>query len=160
MMRDLMRQFIVQSLLCGAAQYFCPDGQVKHVIAILSAAILSITILTPLREIDVDLYSLTEAKLNTAQAEITQNGRTSDELLRRIATEDTCNRYLLGKANAFGLTNVDVSVKLRKNEEGSWIPESVRIRSEKNAEAEEKLGTLIQSELGIPRERQEWVTDE
>ena len=160
MMQTVVRKLIAQSLLCGAAQFFCPEGRVKRVIAILSAAVICITILSPLRDVNVDLYSLMDAKMSTAQAEITQSGKASEETLRRMATEEACRQYIENKAKAFGLMSVEAAVRVRMNGEGIWMPDSVMIRAQTNAEAKERLSALIQSELGIPKERQEWLAIE
>ena len=62
MMHGVIREVCALSVFCGLAMSIMPEGSVKRVAGVLCTAALLITVLTPLRDFDMDSYALLLAK--------------------------------------------------------------------------------------------------
>lgn len=62
----------------------------------------------------------------------------------------------MDKAADLSLTLRSVKVSARWSREGVWVPERVSIVLVQDAPGREKLASLIEAELGIPKQIQEW----
>ena len=63
-MYEGIRELCAVSLLCGAALSILPEGGVKRVAEILCTASLILTVISPIRELDLDVLALENARLH------------------------------------------------------------------------------------------------
>ena len=158
-MRDTLREFVLLAFGCGAANHLCPDGSVKRVLSLLCTGILLCTIVKPIRAFDANVFTEREAAFQSVQAAILQNARTGEALLSRYAMEERCNRYIEQKAASLGF-EAEAKITLQPNGDDTWIPYEAVIRTKAPDEAAAALGGILREDLGIPDERQVWVTFE
>ena len=156
MIQESIRQLCAVSLLCGAALSLTPDGGVKKVTQMLCTAVLTLAVLSPLRELDFDVYALETAKLREAEAGITANAEKIEDRLNRIVIERQCEEYIMDKAGELGLDGIDVKVQAQWSLEGLWVPYSAQIIAGADEKAASELAGIIRDDLGIPTERQQW----
>lgn len=159
-MREAVRSLISLSFFCGAALYFCPEGGVKRILALLCTAVIAAAALSSIKEFDFVALSLAEARLGSAEAEILQSGRESGDRLRMLFLEENCARYLERKADELNLELLGAELKIMAEENGELLPYSVAIRASGTEDSAEKLSRIIKEELGIPLERQAWTLNE
>jgi len=159
-MRAALRSLIALSLLGGAALYLCPEGGGKRIMKLLVTAVLVAAVLEPLRTLDYDRLSVEEARLSSSEIEILYDSEQKVNRLKGQLLRQNCERYVTTQAQALGLNVKDIEITLSGDREESLRPESVTIKASGGAEEMERLCRLMRDELGIPVERQVWITDE
>lgn len=158
-MLDSVRSLCVLSVLCGALQSLMPEGGAKRIAGLLSTAILVITLLTPFKELDFDSFALQSAKLRETEEEILSGASDAEQKLDRLVIERECASYILNKAEELGIALASAEVDMRWDLEGLWVPYAAELSAECTQAQKDALGAFIQSELGIPYERQRWNGD-
>lgn len=77
----------------------------------------------------------------------------TQEAMASIIREETC-AYILDKA---GLYRAEIQVEVTLSDEEIPVPASVTIRGNYSPIAKSELESLIDSELGVPKENQTWI---
>ena len=160
MMSGAIREICALSILCGAAMSIMPEGGVKRVAGILTAAILLTAILTPLRSIDLESYALLAARYRQQEAELTAQGEKINERLNRAVIEREYETYIMDKANEMGIDIKEADVEVQWSTERMWLPYSACIAAHAAPAQRAALEDAIAAELGIPGERVTWKSDE
>ena len=160
MMRAALKTLIALSFFGGAILFICPPGGVRRVMGLLLTALLVTAADAPLRGFDYDLFSLGEAKLSSAEAEILHSSAESGNLLKKLLLQQNSERWLAEQASRLGLSDVSASVTLTQDEWGNWLPYAASVHAKGSREEAERLIGKLRDELGIPPERQEWTLNE
>ena len=114
-------------------------------------------ILSPIKEIDFDIYALETARLREAESAINESAERIDGRLNRAVIEEQCEEYILDKAEELGANVSGVKVQAQWNLDGLWVPYSAEIDAPDIGSAKAALESVIENELGIPAERQMWM---
>ena len=157
MIQESIRQLCAVSIFCGAAINITPEGGVRRIMQLLCTAALTIAILSPIKEIDFDIYALETARLREAEAAINESAERIDDRLNRAVIEEQCEEYILDKAEELGADVSVVKVQAQWNLDGLWVPYSAEINAPDTGGAKAALEGVIENELGIPAERQMWM---
>ena len=157
MIQESIRQLCAVSIFCGAAINITPEGGVRRIMQLLCTAALTMAILSPIKEIDFDIYALETARLREAEAAINESAERIDDRLNRAVIEEQCEEYILDKAKELGADVSAVKVQAQWNLDGLWVPYSAEINAPDTGSAKAALEGVIQNELGIPAERQMWM---
>lgn len=158
-MNAVLRELIALSLLLGLALYLCPEGSVRQVLSILSAALLGLAVLKGVRGLDYDAFALDTAKLHEAALTIGEEGERAAQRLERLYIEDEYTAYVQSRAEQLGLSGLKVELELEWAYDGLWVPHASRITGSVGEAERETLGRMLREELGIPTERQYWNED-
>lgn len=151
----MIKKVCVISILCGAADYLCPDGLVRTVMKIICSAAVIVTMLTSYTQLDTTEYAVDMAKYRAKQDEILQNGEDKREELDRLVIASECEAYIKDKAVQYGAVISQIEVCLEWSREGVWVPCSLR-GCALNEESCRIAGEIAKTELGIASEKQEW----
>ena len=154
-----IRQLCAMSLLCGAALTLTPQGGAKRVTEILCTAVLVLTVLSPLKELDLDAYALSVAKYRETEAELFHKGEEAGERLNRLVIEREYESYIMDKAKNLGLTITEVQIEVEWSLDGLWIPYGAEVHVQGDSTTKDDLGRILRDDLGIPFERQQWYED-
>lgn len=157
MIQESIRQLCAVSIFCGAAINITPEGGVRRIMQLLCTAALTMAILSPIKEIDFDIYALETARLREAEAAINESAERIDDRLNRAVIEEQCEEYILDKAEDLGANVSGVKVQAQWSLEGIWVPYSTEIDAPDISGAKAALESVIENELGIPAERQMWM---
>ena len=128
-----------------------------RIMQLLCTAALTMAILSPIKEIDFDIYALETARLREAEAAINESAERIDDRLNRAVIEEQCEEYILDKAEELGANVSGVNVQAQWSLEGIWVPYSAEIDAPDIGSAKAALESVIENELGIPAERQMWM---
>ena len=121
---------------------------------LIGGIFLTITIVQPLIQFDWSvLTTFAEDYTLDAQVSAFQGETMADEEYRRIIKSQT-EAYILDKARGFGL---DLEIEVSLSQEEPPVPEAVRIRGAVSPYAKSSLQNVMESELGIRKECQEWI---
>ena len=159
MMHGVIREVCALSVFCGLAMSIMPEGSVKRVAGVLCTAALLITVLTPLRDFDIDSYALLLAKYKEEEAALTARGEEINERLNRLVIEQEYEAYIMDKALELGLEGLAVDVEVQWSLEGLWMPYGASISGVCSQTGKEQLSALMAADLGIPYERQRWDSE-
>ena len=153
-MREMFKTLVGLSFFAGAVLYLCPEGSVRRVLKLLCTAILTAAVLSPLRTFDYDLLSLEEARFAVAETEISNRAELTGDRMKKLLMQDNCKNYILMQGQELGLNINKAVIEVRQDENGQWLPYAAEIDAVGLSAAAEELSRLLNSELGIPTERQ------
>ena len=160
MMETLIRQICGLSILCGAALSLAPDGMARKAMSFVCSVVLLGCVLSGVRQLDWQEYAVETAVYREREEELLRrSSEVRDALDRRVIEAEYC-AYVLQEAERMGLAASDAQVNVSWSTEGVWVPASVRIQGVDDPQKREQLSQLLQAELGIPKERQEWIEDD
>jgi hypothetical protein len=129
-----------------------PQGVSRKVVQIAAALVLVIAVLRPLS--GVESFPQMRMEGGFPSETVVENTASVDEVLSSIIAGQT-SAYIVSKAQALGLA-VSVTAGCRM---GEFYPEpwSVTIISQRPEHTRRALGKLIEEDLGIPLERQQYT---
>lgn len=156
-MNEWLRSIIYASVFCALALSLTPEGRVKSAEKLICGIVILLVIFMPVFSFNYDSYASFTAKYAELGKELSESGRDKTIKLNRTLIEDELCAYILDKAKNGGMDICDVSVKLTWDDEGYWYPVSACISGSFTMAEREKLGALIEAELGVPEENQSWT---
>ena len=115
---------------------------------------MSLTIMGSFLKMDFDLLeNIPVAYLDAADAVAAEGEKTAEEAMGTIIKEET-EAYILDKAKAL---NAQIQVEVILDQSEIPVPHSVRIFGEPTRAQREILEEFLESQLNIPKERQQWI---
>jgi hypothetical protein len=160
----LLREWIMglagAAVVTGLALSLTPKGRVRSVMRLVCGAVMIIALIKPVIEFDFDAYSIGLARYRADMEHITASARETSDRLQRTIIEEECSAYILDKAHILGLDCTKAEVTVKWGDEGYWYPYEAHLQINGPQEQLNRLAGLIEAELGIPRERQHWSSDE
>ena len=151
---EFLRQWLLGVVGCAflvsLADQLTPKGAVREILRFAGGLTLLLCMLRPLgtAETDALLPDLGALSGERSALEEAYSAAFSDDL-RAVIAERT-GAYIEDKARALG-AEVTAEVTLRE-EDGAFLPDAAVLTGEENA----ALAALLERELGIPKEKQEW----
>ena len=137
------------TLLLSVVQTLTPKGSLREIASFVGGLLLLAVLLRPLGSVDLSAVSLNldayRQTVEQRQAELEQEGQ--KELVGLIEAE--LESYISDKAEDLGI-RVQVTVEL----DGSGVPAPVSV--ELTGPRSEALSRWLETELGVPAERQVW----
>ncbi len=160
MMEQTIRALCAVSILCGAALSLCPEGQGKRALSfVCSVAVLACAV-NCLAGLDWQEYALEGARLRDRQEAFLQQSTEVCDKLDRTVIEQRYEAYALEAARSLGLRVRSVRILSHWSLEGFWVPYQARVEGKLTEEEKGLLAGRLEADLGISRERQEWVEDD
>jgi len=144
------------ALLSALALALTPEGRCRSVVRLLCGVVTALAVLRPLGQIDLEVYSMSMAAYREQAEAAVRSGEESNDRLSRSIIEQETAAYIWDKAQAAGLMPEEVTVTAKWGDTLCWYPYEVHLRGEAGADGREQLARIMESELGIPRERQHW----
>lgn len=151
-----LRSICAASFFFGIALTLIPEGKEKRIVSLCVTAALALMLIGLCRSIGWDSYAVSLAEVSGASEAITSDAETERRELNRLVIERACGEYIMDKAAEMALRVKSVHVSARWSREEVWVPERVEIVLEADGEGRARLSSLIEAELGIPLQMQEW----
>lgn len=141
----------VAAVMTSLIRCILTEGLTGEVIKLISGMILAITMLSPLKSIDLSPDMLTGfMDSGTADFYCDAGAAMAETAITDIIKQET-EAYILSKANEWNAQiQVDVSVQER-------IPNAVQINGNVSPEMQRRITLFMEQDLGIPREKQVWI---
>lgn len=151
-----LRQYILSvtaaAILCGAAVSLSPEGTARELIRFVAGALLTVCLLRPLVGAR---WELALPRLDTsAGEELAAQGENQAAQAVADIIKAQLQAYILDKAAALG---AEVEVELTLEEGVLPVPREATIRGTAAPYARQQLEKILSSQLGIPKERQQWT---
>lgn len=154
-MIDFFRQWLLGviacSMLVSLAEQICPEGGCRKIARFTGGLLLLLAMLRPLAEVDLprEAWNAGGYREAVARLELELEAERENAFADGIAAK--LDAYIEDKAESLG-ASVHAAVALRERG-GVPVPERVTLRGTYS----EALSAWIASELGIAKEKQEWI---
>lgn len=153
-MTQWLRGIVGAALLGSLAMVLCPEGRVKQVTKLVCALVCALAMLSPVSELDPGVLSAGMAAYRQQAEALTAQEEEQAKLVTRTYIQDECETYILTQAQNLALSVGEVTVLARwDTAQAVWYPWEVSLQSEYRKE----LAEVIEADLGIPEERQQWT---
>lgn len=124
------------------------------VIRMVCGLFLAFTVINPITELNFGILETFSENLRPDTASAVSTGtELAEESLHQIIKQET-QTYILDKARLLGCT-LEADVKVGEGEPP--VPESVRITGEVPVHVRKEMELLLEQELGISKENQQWI---
>ena len=141
------------SLLSAVALALCPEGRVRAVLRMVCGIVCALAVASPLLKLDPDELAAEMARYRLRAESISLEGEEERKMLERTYIEEECAAYIGAKATEADAAVYGVSVQAQWDDDGLvWYPWSAII----DGAYDPTLSNIIERDLGIPGERQEW----
>lgn len=152
-LRSYILSVTAAAILCTLfASLAGKGGSITSIMKFLTGMVLTAVVLQPIVQIsDINLHHYLD-ELNENAAAAVSNGTAASQTALRTGILQKTEAYILDKAAKYGLA-LEVSVTL---DEDTMAPVAVVITGTVSPFAKMELQTMLEEELGIPREAQTW----
>lgn len=158
-MEKSIRVLCVLSVFCALVLDLSPEGKEKRVMRFACSIVLLAAVLRCFQAPDWEFYTLEAAQLREREQRFLQNAGEMEQQLRRSVIEEAYGTYIRNKAEQMKIDLADAAVTAQWSMEGLWVPHSAVLRGGASEQERNRLSALLEAELGIPRERQRWISD-
>lgn len=161
-MMEILRSFIMQivgaAMISTAALGITPDGRVKKVVELVCGFMMAAVFLNTVLDFDYIYFAQNLTRYRMDGEALAGNISEENDRLLRLIIEEESQAYILDKGADIGIENFDVKISAEWSEDGYWYPAHAEIASDADTAAKERLMRIMESELGIPPEKQSWST--
>lgn len=156
---DYLRQYLLSifaaSIICSIIIKLTKRQQVMSgIIKVIAAVFLSVTIFSPLLDLNLDSHFSLPDRLSINAEEIISAAQTDIKNQTEEIIIDQTKSYILEKAALYG-ADLDVSIKLNSD---TRMPASVTLYGVVAPVTKQRIQQLLVEELGIPEGDQIWIT--
>ncbi len=153
-MRNYIFSIIGAGIVCAVAGCLLDKKTAAgQILKILSGILMAMTIISPLARIQFSDFSDYWNGITAGADSYVEEGRASaQESVRRIIKSQT-EAYILDKATRMDL---ELAVEVELDDSNNSLPCGVIITGQASPYAKEVIGTYIEENLGIAKERQHW----
>ena len=140
------------SMLCGVLIRLTRNSGSAEIVRMLCGIFLTIVLIQPLTGKKDRLWEATLPDVGEQAEEIIAEGRAAAEDSRKEFIKERLEAYILSRGGELG-ADIQADISLGKD----CLPTRIRVMGSISPIYRSKLTQIIASELGIPREQQEWI---
>ena len=159
-MTEMLRSWILgiagAAMLTAVCMAVTPDGRVKKVVALVCGTAVMLMLIKPVIGFDYTSFSRSYARMRLEAGEFFGELEERDENLTGLIIEEACSAYILDKGTGLGIRDLAVWISAEQGGDGYWYPSAARLKTDADKELRDRLGYVIQAELGIPPEEMIW----
>lgn len=155
-MRAWITHIAAASLLAAMAMALTPKGRVRQVTRLVCGLVCALAVAGPLAKLDMSSLAADAARYEQQAGQIVGRAQEEEKMLERTYIEEQCQAYIWGKADERGVALDGLSLTAQWDEQTlTWYPWEVAL----DAPFDGGLSAIIETQLGIPAERQRWRSD-
>ena len=155
-----LRGICAASIVYGILLILLPEGKERSIASLCATCALIILLLGHLRSIRWEEYAISLAQTREAAERISSDANIDRNRMNRYVIERECEEYIMDKAEDYGLELASVRVTAAWHREGVWVPDTARLVIKKQNEAQRRLVSWMEAQLGINEAHQEWSIEE
>ena len=148
----------VLSVLSALAIHLTPEGREKSVMRFVCSVVLLAAVFRSVKSPDWEVYSLEAAAYRQREKRFLEASDDLNRQLSRIVIEQEYETYILNKARQMQFKLDDVEITAQWSMDGIWVPYSAVLTGEADEQGRDVFSSILETDLGIPRSRQEWIT--
>ena len=155
MLGSWIRGILSASVLSTISRQLTPEGPVRKVTAFAGEIVVLGMLLSPILRADSLTFSQALSEYHATVSELTEDLGAQEKQLLRSYIEQRTEAYILDEANFLKIDDPEITVRTKWRDE-SWVPYEVLIKGTASPEERAALQRFLETELGIPPERQHW----
>lgn len=153
---EALRQYVISvvtaAMICGIVTGLFPSGTAKQVVKLICGLFLAYTVLSPISKVELSQLTDIPAQYSEDAAAAAALGESlAQNSMAGIIKAET-EAYILDKAESL---RAEVTVEVTVNEDN--VPSAVTISGEASPFARRQLQSILETDLGIPKENQKWT---
>lgn len=161
-MMEALRQWICgvtcAAMIAALCKAISPKGPAARVGRLAAGLLVALAAMSPFFEMDLESIGREVSAIGENRQEYVQVlERQNEELWKKVIEQDTA-AYILDKAKRQGI-DCGAEVTCAADEDGALYPERVQIVGALTTQQREQISKLLQSELGVPPDRQEFTQE-
>lgn len=143
------------AVLCGILTAILPEkGASASLLRLIIGVFLAFVAIRPLTRVELsDLPAISDGYLKEAEAVSAEGGDLASEAMAAIIKAET-EAYILDKAKAL---DTEIAVEVTLSTDAVPSPVAVRVSGAVSPYAKTQLQELLENDLGIAKEDQEWI---
>lgn len=151
-LREYVIGIVAAAMLSGILIRLTQNSGSKEIVRMLCGVFMTITLIHPFAGRKELLWEPILPEISGLAEDISAEGTAAAENIKREFIKQRVETYILSRAEAME-TDLQADVKLGDD----CVPVSVRLTGRISPLNRSKLTQIIASELGIPKEQQEWI---
>lgn len=151
-LRDYLITVICAGIFCGILEAIPAKGSAQSLRKLVCGLFLAVMVISPLRSLSPEGFLPESADWQSEADSFVAEGVALAQQERNARITETAKAYILDKAASLG---VALEAELTVSEDG--LPTSVILKGSCAPYPKGVLTAEITSELGIPKERQQWI---
>lgn len=153
---DSLREYVIgivaAALLSGVVTRLTRNCAGSEIIRMLCGVFMTIVLIQPIAGKKAFLWESTLPDITRQAESVSREGAAAADEIRREFIKQRAEAYILSRAETME-TDIQANVSLGED----CVPVSVSIIGRLSPLNRSRLTQIIASELGIPKERQEWI---
>lgn len=151
-LREYVVGVVAAALLCGIITRLTRNNASGEIVKMLCGVFMTIVVIQPIAGKQSRLWEFTLPDVTRQAEAVSMEGAAAADDFRREFIKQSTEAYILSRAETMGAV-IQAEVSLDEN----CVPFGVRIDGRISPSYRSKLTQIIASELGIPKEQQEWI---
>ena len=156
-MMDLMRSWLL-SVVCAAmvlalAESVVPEGGVKKVCRLAGGLVILLAAVSPVLKLDEGALAQAMAEYRVTAGDWGEAMEKENILLYQTIIEEKTAAYIVDKAKQLGIS-CQAEVTFENDENGDPYPDETSVRGTWTDEQYSQLSRFLETDLGIPVQRQ------
>ena len=154
-MGKYLLSLVTAAILCGIATSLLGNkGALGTAVKLLAGIYMTLSIVAPWGQLRLGELSELKDQITADGERITVSGQNAAREAMAESIIASTRTYILDKAETFG---AELTVEVMLDDSPIPVPNGVRIRGNISPYNREKLGSIIERDLGIPTEAQIWM---
>ena len=149
---EYVTRIVAAALLCGIIVSLTKRSSSGNIVRMLCGVFMTILLIQPIAGTNVSVWESILPDITGDAEAVASEGAAAAEDIRREYIKQRVQAYILSRAEELE-TEIQAEVTLGEN----CIPVSVTIAGSISPQNRSRLSQVIASELGIPKEQQEWI---
>ncbi|NLV50633.1 MAG: hypothetical protein GXY20_08080 [Clostridiales bacterium] len=163
MLEDLRKWILAvaaASLFSGIATVMAPSGKLKRTVSCVCGIMTVAVIINSFTGFNFSDYASNLIQFRITESEYLQLLQEENAMLLKAIIEDKTRAYILDKALSLGVSEIVIDVQTKASGENYPYPYSIVYYGNVQESVKTELISYVESEIGIPEERQYWREDE
>ena len=155
-LRGYLLSVVAAAILLSLVTALLPEGKLRKNASLLGSLLMILTVLSPVVKLKSEDLSRSIAALQIESETLRTGVEVKNRELQGDIIKQQCEAYICDKAAALGF---DVEAEIQLSDDGQFpYPTAVKLRSNATYAQQEVLSAIILEDLGISKERQEWIS--
>ncbi|MDR1116806.1 MAG: stage III sporulation protein AF [Oscillospiraceae bacterium] len=143
------------SIIVSAAAAIAPQGHMRSIVRFIGGLVLFISVISPLKDFNLEDMAFYQAQYRAEYEDYEEKLIFNSSAQIKLIIEDRTRTYILQKADSLQL-DCDVTVITKAAKDAYPYPAEITGTYSGAESAAEELKRFIESELGVPKEKQKW----
>lgn len=153
--REYLLSVTAAAVICGMLRSVTGEkGTCAGITKLICGLFLAFTVIRPIAEVEIEDFAMLTADISGEAREAVSMGEDYTRQAISAIIKSETEAYILDKAQAY---DAKLQVEVTVSADDTPVPDSVRITGGLSPYARTQLQSIIENELGIPKENQRWI---